>query len=132
MALTLAYSVTGIKVKDEVNTDGDTLSNAVCQTYWKVVGTDTVDDTKVGEFSGATPFTAASVSLVNFTDFASLTEDAVIGWITAVVEADPGYKSHIEAQIQKEIDATQVVEATMPWAVDDVTPDLPADAVDPE
>ena len=40
MALTLAYSVTGIKVKDEVNADGVTLENAVCQTYWKLTGTD--------------------------------------------------------------------------------------------
>lgn len=129
MALTLAYSVTGMKVKDEVNAEGVTLSNAVCQTFWKVTGTDSDDN--VGEFSGATPFTAASVSEANFTDLAALTEDIVIGWITAVVEADAGYKSHIEGQIQKIIDQDLQTEAALPWA-DDVTP-VPDDGLgDPE
>ena len=129
MALTLAYSVTGMKVKDEVNAEGVTLSNAVCQTFWKVTGTDSDDN--VGEFSGATPFTAAAVSEANFTDLAALTEDIVIGWITAVVEADAGYKSHIEGQIQKIIDQDLQTEAALPWA-DDVTP-VPDDGLgDPE
>ena len=107
MALTLAYSVTGMKVKDEVNAEGVTLSNAVCQTFWKVVGTDSNDNT--GEFSGATPF-------------------------TAVVEADAGYKSHIESQIQKIIDQDLQTEAALPWAPD-VTPPVPDDGLgldDPE
>jgi hypothetical protein len=130
MALTLAYSVTGMKVKDEVNAEGVTLSNAVCQTFWKVTGTDSDDN--VGEFSGATPFTAASVSEANFTDLAALTEDIVIGWITAVVEADAGYKSHIEGQIQKIIDQDLQTEAALPWAPD-VTPPVPDDGLgDPE
>lgn len=126
MALTLAYSVTGMKVKDEVNAEGVTLSNAVCQTFWKVVGTDSNDNT--GEFSGATPFTAAAVSADNFTDLAELTEDRVVGWITAVVEADAGYKSHIESQIQKLIDQDLVTEAALPWAPD-VTPPVPDDGL---
>lgn len=122
MALTLAYSVTGIKVKDEVNADGDTLENAVCQTYWKAVGTDS--DGNVGEFSGATPFTAAAVSQANFTDLADLTEANVIGWITGVIDADADYAAHIEAQCQKQIDLENMSEPALPWAPadDGVTP----------
>lgn len=122
MALTLAYSVTGIKVKDEVNADGDTLENAVCQTYWKATGTDAAGN--VGEFSGATPFTAASVPAADFTDLADLTEANVIGWITAVVDADADYAAHIEAQCQKQIDLAAMSEPALPWAPadDGVTP----------
>lgn len=120
MALTLEYTVTSLKVKDEVNSEGATLTNAVCQTFWKVVGTDTNGNT--GEFSGATPFTAASVSQENFTNFADLTEATVIGWIQAVVDGDAGYKAHIEEQIEKQIDADIAEEVSMPWAEDDVTP----------
>jgi len=119
MALTLAYTVTGIKVKDEVNAEGTTLPNAVCQTYWKVTGTD--ENGNVGEFSGATPFTAASVSAADFTDFADLEESKVIGWITSVVDRDASYKSHIESQLQKMIDKNIVSEPDLPWATD-VTP----------
>jgi len=128
MALTLSYSVTGLKVKDEVNKDGVTLPNAVCQTYWKVTGTDESGNT--AEWSGATPFTAANVPEASFTSFESLTEADVIGWIKAVVDGDPSYKAHIEEQLQKEIDQNAQTEATMPWATDDVTPDPEAVAAE--
>lgn len=128
MPLTLAYSVTSLKVKDEVNSDGVTLSNAVCQTYWKCVGTDS--DGNTGEFQGATPFSAATVSEGSFTAFADLAEADVIGWITAVVDGDAGYKAHIEEQIQKQIDVEVTSEPALPWAEDDVTPTPPA--ADPE
>lgn len=139
MALTLTYTVTNLKVKDEVNADGVTLPNAVCQTYWKVTGTDGNGNT--GEFSGATPFSAATVSEGNFVAFADLQEEDVISWITAVVDADPGYKAHIEEQCQRHIDEslTRDPEGGMPWAPD-VTPDPEAvaaegaavDAADPD
>jgi hypothetical protein len=114
MAFTYTYTVTSLKVKDEVNADGETLQNSVCQTYWKVVGVDENDNQ--GEFSGATPFTAGSVSLANFVNFADLTEEQVIGWITAVVEGDAAYKAHIDGVIQGQIDAATETEETMPWA----------------
>jgi hypothetical protein len=119
MALTLAYSVTGIKVKDEVNADGVTLENAVCQTYWKLTGSD--ENGNAGEFSGATPFSAAKVSEGAFTEFASLVETDVIGWIQAVVDGDTGYKAHILERIQLEIDTAISADVDMPWAPD-VTP----------
>ncbi len=119
MALTLTYSVTSLKVKDEVNSEGVTLTNAVCQTYWKVVGTDA--DGATGEFSGATPFTAANVPAGQFKDFADLQEEDVISWITGVVDGDAGYKAHIVGRIQAQIDAEKVRETAMPWATD-VTP----------
>ncbi len=131
MALTLAYSVTGIKVKDEVNADGVTLENAVCQTYWKLTGTD--DNGNVGEFSGATPFSAATVSAGAFTEFAALVETDVIGWIEAVVEADAGYKAHILERINLEIDTAISADIDMPWAPDVTpTPDDGAAVVDGE
>jgi len=129
MALTIEYKVTSLKVKDEVNNEGATLSNAVCQTYWKAIGTDA--NGNVGEFSGATPFSAATVPAASFKDFATLAEEDVVGWIKAVVEGDAAYKAHIESQCQRMIDHEITKEAAMPWATD-ITPPLPEDAVDPE
>lgn len=115
MAFTYTYSVTNLKVKDEVNSDGVTLSNAVCQTYWKVTGTDENGDS--GEFSGATPFSASEVSEGAFVAFEDLQESDVIGWIQSVVDGDPDYKAHIDAQIQRQIDETATTEPdTLPWA----------------
>lgn len=126
MALTLSYTVTSLKVKDEVNADGVTLQNAVCQTYWKCTGTDT--DGNTGEFQGATPFSAASVGEADFTSFEDLTEDEVIGWITSVVDGDPHYREHIEKQINRQINELSIREPSLPWAPENVTPPLPVDA----
>lgn len=120
MALTLEYKVTSLKVKDQVNSEGVTLSNAVCQTYWKVTGTD--ENGNTGEFQGATPFSAETVPAANFKDFVDLQETDVVGWIQTVVNGDEAYKSHIEAQIQKQIDTDITRDEAMPWAEAPVTP----------
>lgn len=114
MALTLTYSVTSLKVKDEVNSEGVTLQNAVVQTYWKVIGEDA--NGNQAEFQGATPFSAVNVPEASFKSFADLTEADVLGWIQAVVDGDPAYKAHIEEQLQKKIDIETMTEATLPWA----------------
>jgi len=124
MALTHTWSVTSLKVKDEVNSDGETLQNAVVQTYWKVVATD--ENGNSGEFSGATPFTAKTVPAGSFVAFADLSEETVLGWIKNVVNSDASYKEHIDQQIQRRIDAEIVAEKTgadLPWAVTPLTPE---------
>jgi hypothetical protein len=124
MAFTYTWSVTSLKVKDEVNSDGETLQNAVVQTYWKVVGTD--ENGNSGEFSGATPFTAKDVPAGSFVAFADLTEEAVLGWIKNAVTGPAGYMDHIDNQIQKRIDADIVAEKTgadLPWSVTPATPE---------
>ena len=130
MALTLAYSVTGLKVKDEVNSEGITLSNAVCQTYWKVTGTD--DNDNVAEWSGATPFTAANVPAADFTSFENLEEATVVGWIQAVVEADATYKAHIIGQLQRNLDEQVTTEPSLPWASEDAVEAAATAAADGE
>jgi len=117
MAFTLSYKVNNLKVKDEINADGETLENAVVQTYWTVTGTD--ENGNEAEWAGATPFTAANVPAGSFVAFADLTEANVISWIQAVVDGDASYKQHIEEQLQKRIDdelVTEVEEGSLPWA----------------
>lgn len=117
MAWTYTYEIERMKVKDEVNNDGVTLQNAVCQTYWKLTGTN--DDGLTGEFAGATPLSAASVGEDDFTDLADLTEEEVIGWVRGVVEGENGYLDHINQVLQKQVDAQaeqEVENADLPWA----------------
>ena len=118
MAWTYTYEIERMKVKDEVNNDGVTLQNAVCQTFWKVTGTD--DDGNTAEFSGATPLSAASVGEDDFTDLSDLTEEEVIGWVRAVVEHETtGYLDHINEVMQKQVDQSveqEVENHALPWA----------------
>ena len=123
MALTYTWKVTGLKKKDQVNSEGVTLSGAVVQTYWECNATDERGNT--GQFAGATPFTAENVPAGSFTAFESLTEETVIGWIKNVVDNDLTYKAHIEERILKQIDASNIVDATPPWQTEEVTPTPP-------
>jgi len=109
MAITYTWKITGLKARDE---GGHT--NAVVQTYWQKIGTD--ENGNQGTFSGATPFTAADVPAGQFIPYEELTEEIVIGWIQSVVVG--GYEGHVNAQIQKQIDAivNPIVEPGLPWA----------------
>ena len=131
---TWTWSVTSLKKRDQVNTEGATLAGAVVQTYWKVVGVD--GDGNEGEFSGATPFTAVNVPAGSFAAFEDLTEATVLGWIQAVVNADQGYADHISERVTAQIDEAVVEDGVMPWAPAEevVTPPVPGEdpAADPE
>ena len=108
MAITYTWEITSLKTKTEGSN-----ADAVVQTYWKKIGTDSVSS-ETGEFSGATPLSSANVE--SFTSFADLTEANVLAWIQAVVV--DGYEEHVNAQIQKQIDGkvTPVTESDLPWA----------------
>jgi hypothetical protein len=127
---TWTWSVTSLKKRDQVNSEGATLAGAVVQTYWKVVGVD--GSGNEGEFSGATPFTAVNVPAGSFAPFEELTEATVLGWIQAVVNGDQGYADHISERVGSQIDEANVEDGVMPWAPaeEDVTP-VPAPGEDP-
>lgn len=127
---TWTWSITGLKKRDQVNAEGATLTGAIVQTYWKVVGVD--GDGNEGEFSGATPFTAENVPAGSFTAFDDLTENTVIGWVQNVVNSDQGYADHISGIVAKKIDDEQVADAAMPWAPEDEVSPLVAAEPDSE
>ena len=112
MAITYTWQLHALKKKNV-----GALNNFVAQTYWKKIGTD--ENGNVGEFAGATPFTPeADADPATFTNYDSLTESQVLGWIQAVVTGS--YETHVNAQIQKQIDAkknaeTEVVSGSFPW-----------------
>jgi hypothetical protein len=127
---TWTWEVTGLKKKDQVNSEGATLQGAVVQTYWKVTGTDGSGNT--GEFAGATPFSAENVPAGSFVDFSDLTEETVLGWIKAVVNGDQGYADHISGRVKLQIDEAGIEDADMPWAPASDTPDPSVEAAAPE
>ena len=128
MALTYTWKVTGLKKKDQVNTDGETLKGAIVQTYWECIGID--ESGEEGKFSGATPFTAENVPSGSFTAIENLTEETVVGWIKNVIENDLSYQQHIEDRIREQIDQTKIVDATPPWSTEEVTP-TPPEVIEP-
>ena len=128
---TWAWEVTSLKRKDQVNSEGATLTGAVTQTFWKVTGTDSEGNT--GEFSGATPFTAENVPAGSFVAFDDLTEETVLGWIQNIVNNDQGYADHIAERVKHDIEKDLEEDAAMPWGDgSDVTPVPDAPVADPD
>jgi hypothetical protein len=121
MTMTYTWKVTGIKVRDEVNANGDTLPKAVCQTYWHKAGVDANGNS--GIFAGATPFTAANVPADQFVPFDQLTEEIVLGWIKSVVVGH--YEEHVNGVIAKQIADKSVTDQSMPWAPASEAPSVP-------
>jgi hypothetical protein len=116
MSLTYTWKITGLKKRNDPSVE---LDDIIVQTYWECNGTDA--DGNFGTFNGATPFEPDQVDPENFTSYEDLTEEQVIGWIQDVVNNNPGYKAHIDEQIQKQINAVivpivDISVENMPWA----------------
>lgn len=116
MALTYTWKIKSLKKQDDPSAE---LNDIIVQTYWECTGTD--EDDHSGTFHGATPFEPDQVDPDNFTAYEDLTEAQVISWIQDVVNGNPGYKAHIDEQIQKQIDAivrpmVEVNTNDLPWA----------------
>ena len=91
----------------------------IVQTFWDCTGTDAKGNS--GTFNGATPFDPKAVDSANFTAYENLTEAQVLEWIQNEVNTKPGYKDHVNSQIQKQIDAivnpvAEVSSTDLPWA----------------
>ena len=117
MAWTHSISVKRLKVKDQVNSEGATLTNAVVQTYWE--DTLTHSDGRTGTFHGATPFSAENVPAGSFVAFEDLEEATVVGWIENIVNNDATYKAHIEEMTAKTIEQDaeeEIMDNSLPWA----------------
>jgi hypothetical protein len=129
MALTYTWKIKNLKKQDDPSLQ---LNDIIVQTYWECTGTD--EDGNTGTFHGATPFEPDQVDPDNFTTYENLTEAQVLGWIQDIVNGNPGYKQHIDEQIQKQIDAIvrPVVEVSadaLPWAEPtEAAPEEPAPA----
>ena len=120
MSMTYTWKMKEIKVKDETNSDGKVLKDAVVQTLWTKTGKDA--DGNEGVFSGATPLTAANVSEGDFKALNTPTEEQVLTWIKALVEPDATYVAHINERISKDIEDKKITQKAMPWGDPDFVP----------
>lgn len=120
MALTYEWKVTGVKTRTEDGYDG-----VVFQTFWQKIGTDEAG--LVGTFTGATPIPFSQGT--EFTPFDQLTEAEVLSWIQPLVTGQ--YAAHVDAQIQKQIDAQKadVQDPPLPWAPPEPPPEPPVEPV---
>ena len=113
MAITYTWKMKEIKIVDQTNSEGKVLKDAVVQTLWQKIGKD--DDGNEGIFMGATPLSAVNVPEADFKALDTLTEEQVLTWIKAIVEADSTYVAHINEVIADAIENGKIKTAPLPW-----------------
>ena len=111
MTITYEWKIDSVKVKDQVNQDGDSLTDVVCQIKWAKHGVD--EDGNRGIFGGVDTFSAYEVGLPDFTSFADLTEDLVVQWVQQKVVGS--YAEHVDAKIAKKLELNGVKNKHVPW-----------------
>lgn len=116
MGLTYEWKLTGLRKQNSEN-----VNDAVVGTQWKLTGTD--EDGNQGTFTGATPFSINTANTSSFTEYSSLTEEQVLGWIKNHVSGSgpTNYMEHINGVISKEIASKkwikiEVAETDLPWS----------------
>ena len=121
MAVTYSWGITQMTKK----TVGEH-ENVILHARWELIGTEGTTGTE-GRFIGATPIDFDSGSADEFVAFGELTEELVIGWVSASVTGPNGYWDHISEQIQKKIDevddaSEEISSEALPWSTGSVTP----------
>lgn len=102
-----------METKDQTNTDGVVLQNAVVRVQWKRKGTD--EDTGLSHtFLASSNFSAEDVPEANFTNYFSLTQDQVVGWIENKLGAHEVAK--IDDIINSRIEKKNTIVRTPPWS----------------
>ena len=116
MGLTYEWKLTGLRKQNSEN-----VNVAVVGTNWKLIGTD--EDGNEGTFNGATPFSINEINTASFTEYSSLTEEQVLGWVKNHVSGSTptNYMEHINGVILKEIASKkwtkiEVNETDLPWS----------------
>jgi len=113
MSMTYTWKVIEMKIKDQTNSDGDALKDAVVGTVWRKTGKDANGNEAF--FQGATPFTAENTPKGSFTALAELKESDVLGWIQSKVVGN--FEAHVNRKIQEEIDSKAITQVEkLPWA----------------
>ena len=107
-----SWKVIKLVTQDVVNADGATLTDAVTRVQWIRTGT-TDDGTKAADVVGWFEPSADNVAASDFIAFADLTENTVIGWLEAGINARR--LSSYNNRIQEKIKAGGAEEKALPW-----------------
>lgn len=106
------WEIINLSTKNQTNSDGVLLENAVVNVQWKRIGVDA--DGNEASYLAQSAFTAENVAAGSFVPFESLTKDIVVGWI----ENDLGelQLELIQNTIQKRINKNTMVKRSPPWS----------------
>ena len=112
MAITYTYKVNGARVASE-----NGLTDVVKEMDMTVTGTE-----GTATFSLPTTVKLDAPEAETFVAFSSLTEDAMIAWVSSLESLD-ATKAHIALVVEKEAEKAALTSKSLPWVPEPVTPE---------
>lgn len=106
-----SWQIVKFDTRDQTNSDGINLANAVVRVKWKRTGIDA--DGNTGRIVGYTNLSAENVPEASFVAFESLTEETVVGWIESTLSSEK--LSEYNNKIQDKINKKFTTERAVPW-----------------
>ena len=107
-----SWQILKLSTRDQINTDGTVLSNAVVQIKWKRSGID--GDGNTAFVLGYTNLTAEDVPEGSFVPFESLTEETVVNWLESAISSQR--LKEFNDKIQNKIYQLSTVDRELPWS----------------
>jgi len=110
--MTYSWQILKLDTRAQTNADGVALADAVNYIQWLRVGVD--DDGNTARIVGYTKLSAENTAAADFTAFADLTEEQVVGWLNTLNSAE------LIASYDAKIDEKRLRGATtsrdIPWS----------------
>lgn len=110
--MTYSWQIVKFDTRDQTNSDGVTLSDAVVRIKWRRIGVDSEGNT--GKVVGYTILTAEATAQSDYIAFADLTEDTVTGWLTALTT--DAQITDYNLKITESINKMVTTERAVPWS----------------
>ncbi|MGY8865092.1 MAG: DUF7936 family protein [Methylophagaceae bacterium] len=109
--MTYTWQIVKFDTKDQINSEGVTLSDAVVTVKWRRVGTDS--DNNSAAVVGYTTLSAAPDDVLDFDAFATLTKETVVGWLETTMSAN--LIASYDATIVDKLSNKNSTEKARPW-----------------
>jgi hypothetical protein len=109
--MTYTWQIVKFDTKDQINSEGVTLSDSVVKVKWRRVGTNS--DNATASVVGYTTLSAATTTESDFAAFDTLTKETVIGWLESTMSAD--LIASYDATISSKLSNKGVTEKARPW-----------------
>lgn len=107
-----SWDIISLATKDQTNSNGDLLENAVVKVQWKRVGTN--DDGLSHSWMSYTTLSAEDVAADSFINFFDLTEETVKQWIVDSIR--PVDLEIIDQKIVEKFDRKSIITRNPPWS----------------
>lgn len=105
------WQILKLDLQDELNHEGNLLSNSVVNIKWKRVATDT--DGRVASYLGNTKLTAANVAAADFVPLNDVTNDMALQWVTDSISAKE--LERINSQLENKIERNRANRVKPSW-----------------